>query len=77
MNHHPPEISGHKYYDPKKLRVILPIDKVKQLPIKKVTSDELNELMNQWTFNPDYSYKNSIGKNVVGHDSEFRYIEVS
>lgn len=64
------------YYDEGSLRIILPKNVVLKLPLKAVSmrSKVLKHALGQWSYTPSQYYKFSLGKNVIGHDSKYRYV---
>ena len=65
----------HPRWNEKSLRIELTKEELERLPIKKVSKEEIYELMKKIDFNPTifYSHKIKLKKNEWGHDLLARY----
>lgn len=70
------DIKDHPDYDPDTLRIKLPFNQLRNMPVKQVTHEELYELKMNADFNPAMYYSHRLPLHVgeVGHDLVYRYV---
>lgn len=70
------DIKQSPYYDSKQLRIILPLSRLRDMPVVPVTDEERYKLMENADYNPTIYYSHYVPLHVgeVGHDSVNRYV---